>query len=64
MTDELDSIESLQAKKTEHKLPLGWVLLFVGLIAWGVAYLWLYMPALGGWSQGKAYQEAVAPPSK
>ena len=33
--------------------------LFCGLIVWGVYYAWTYTPSLGGWSQGKAYEESV-----
>ena len=50
---ELDDLSKFEAKETSHKLPLGWVLLFWGLIVWGVGYLWAYTPALGGWSQAQ-----------
>ncbi len=42
-----DAAESLQAKDTEHDLPVGIVALFVGLIAWGVYYFFAYI----GWDQ-------------
>lgn len=32
-------------------VPVGWWLLFGGLIAFGGWYLWAYTPELGGWSQ-------------
>jgi hypothetical protein len=52
MAEELDDISELESpKETAHKLPVGWLLLFWGLIVWGVYYLWAYTPALGGWSQ-------------
>ncbi len=48
---ELDDLSQFEAKQTAKKLPVGWLALFWGLIAWGVFYLWRYTPALGGWSQ-------------
>ncbi len=50
---ELDDLSAFEAKETSRKLPVGWVVLFWGLIAWGAWYLWAYTPALGGWSQAK-----------
>jgi hypothetical protein len=46
-----DDLSAFEAKETTRKLPVGWVLLFWGLIVWGIWYLWAYTPALGGWSQ-------------
>ncbi len=59
MSERPDTAEGLQAKETEGKIPLGWWALFWGLIAWGIYYAWTYSPALGGWSQSKAYDESV-----
>lgn len=56
MPEELDQLEAFEAKETKHRLPLGWVLLFWGLVVWGVYYLWAYTPALSGWSQAKALE--------
>ncbi len=42
-----DSVESLQAKGTEHRVPAGIYALFAGLIVWGVYYLVAYL----GWDQ-------------
>jgi hypothetical protein len=50
---EMDDLSKFEAKETSHDLPLGWVLLFWGLIVWGIGYLWVYTPALGGWSQAQ-----------
>ncbi len=47
-----DAAESLQAKDTEHDLPVGIVALFVGLIAWGVYYFVAYV----GWDQAADLQ--------
>ena len=46
-----EDLAAFEAKETTHVLPVGWLLLFWGLIVWGVWYLWTYSPALGGWSQ-------------
>jgi hypothetical protein len=59
MTEEFDKIDSFEAKETSHKLPVGWLILFWGLILWGVYYLYSYTPSLGGWSQQQAYEESV-----
>ena len=59
MQEELDTIESFEAKETSHTLPMGWLILFWALILWGAYYLYTYTPSLGGWSQEKAYQESV-----
>ncbi len=48
---ELDDLSRFEAKDTAHELPLGWRLLFWGLIVFGAFYLWKYTPGLGGWSQ-------------
>jgi hypothetical protein len=58
--EELDDIASMEAKETSKSLPWGWLVLFWGLILWGVYYAWTYTPALGGWSQAKAYEDAAA----
>lgn len=61
MTEDFDSanIEDFEAKETSRRLPYGWLLLFFGLIAWGIYYLAAYTPAISGWSQEKAYEESV-----
>ncbi|MGE4497845.1 MAG: cbb3-type cytochrome c oxidase N-terminal domain-containing protein [Deferribacterales bacterium] len=57
--EEFDNIEEFNRKDTEHKLPLGWLVLFIGLILWGAYYFVMYTPAISGWSQEKAYQESI-----
>ena len=59
MAEELDNMEEFEAKETAHKLPLGWLILFWGLILWGIYYFVSYSPAISGWSQSKAYEESV-----
>ncbi len=46
-----DTAEALEAKATAHDLPVGWQVLFYGLIAWGVYYLYAYSPWTTGWTQ-------------
>ena len=50
---ENDDLSAFEAKETSHIIPVGWSLLFWGLIVWGVYYLWAYTPALGGWQQAQ-----------
>ncbi len=50
---ELDDLSKFEAKETSRKLPAGWLLLFWGLVVWGVWYLWQFTPSLGGWSQAQ-----------
>ncbi len=44
-----DTAESLQAKETEHTMPLGVWVLFGGLIVWGIYYFFTYV----GWDQAE-----------
>ncbi|MGC3997352.1 MAG: hypothetical protein QM767_07555 [Anaeromyxobacter sp.] len=37
----------------EHRIPVGWALLFWGLIAFGGFYVYAYSPWGGGWSQSQ-----------
>lgn len=59
MAEDLDNIEAFESKETSHKLPVGWLILFWGLIIWGVYYFVTYSPAISGWTQTKAYEESV-----
>lgn len=59
MAEELDNIEEFEAKDTSKKLPIGWLILFWGLIIWGVYYFISYTPSISGWSQEKAYEESI-----
>lgn len=61
MSEIPDTSEAMEAKETAHTLPLGWRLLFFGLIAWGAVYLYLYSPATSGWSQAGEYEKASGP---
>ncbi len=42
-----DRVEDLQAKPTEHAVPIGLWALFAGLVLWGVYYFVAYV----GWDQ-------------
>lgn len=59
MAEDTDNIEEFESKETAHKLPVGWLMLYWGLILWGVYYLYAYTPSLGGWSQEGQYQESI-----
>lgn len=60
MAEDFDAIEEFEAKETAYKLPLGWLILFWGLILFGIVYFIAYTPAISGWSQGRAYEESIA----
>jgi hypothetical protein len=59
MSEIPDTAEAMENKETAHRLPVGWLIVFFGLIAWGAVYLWLYSPATSGWSQAGEYQRAA-----
>jgi hypothetical protein len=59
MAEEYDNIEELENKRTAKKLPLGWLIVFVGLILCGLYYIAAYTPAFSGWSQTKAYEHSL-----
>jgi hypothetical protein len=61
MTNELpDTAEAMQSAETAHALPVGWLLLLVGLVLWGGWYLYAYSPWLSGWTQEAEFQAAQA----
>ncbi|MCK4910849.1 MAG: hypothetical protein KAR83_04375 [Thermodesulfovibrionales bacterium] len=57
--EEFDNLEDFEAKETAHSLPIGWVVLYVGLILFGIYYFIAYSPSTSGWTQEKAYQESL-----
>jgi hypothetical protein len=59
MVEELDNIEDFEAKETANKLPIGWLIFFIGLILWGLYYFVAYTPEISGWSQEKEYEESL-----
>ncbi|MFO0754398.1 MAG: cbb3-type cytochrome c oxidase N-terminal domain-containing protein [Thermodesulfovibrionales bacterium] len=56
---EEDSMAGMERDDTRTRLPLGWLLLFIGLIVWGIWYGIAYTPALSGWSQEGQYRESL-----
>ena len=62
VTSELpDTAEGLERKETAHALPLGFILLYGGLVLWGVWYLYAFSPWSTGWTQAGELAEAAAP---
>jgi hypothetical protein len=59
MADDIDNIEEFEAKNTAKKLPIGWLILYWGLIAWGIFYFAAYSPVISGWSQASEYEESL-----
>jgi len=60
MADDLDTLGEFECEESsKRKIPIGWLILCWGLILWGIAYVALYTPGIGGWSQEKAYEESV-----
>ncbi len=59
MSNDIDRIEDMEKADTKHKLPIGWLLLFVGLLLWGIYYSASYVPEISGWSQERQYQESL-----
>jgi hypothetical protein len=59
---ELDDLSTFEAKETSRKIPVGFSLLYFGLILFGVYYLWAYTPALGGWRQAMDAEGGGASP--
>lgn len=57
MTEDFDNPHEFEAKDTAKKLPIGWQLLFWGLILFGIYYTIAYTPVFTGWSQEQAYTE-------
>lgn len=59
MYDDIDNIDELEAKDTANVLPKGWLILFWGLIIWGVFYFAVYSPMTSGWTQVSEYEESL-----
>lgn len=57
--EELEKIEDMERQDTKHKLPAGWLLLFIGLIVFGIYYCVAYTPAISGWSQVMEYEKSL-----
>ncbi|HAK87815.1 MAG TPA: hypothetical protein DHV16_09435 [Nitrospiraceae bacterium] len=59
MAQDIDKIEDMERQDTKKRLPIGWLLLFFGLIAWGIFYSFAYTPEISGWSQEGQYLESI-----
>jgi len=59
MAEEFENIQDMERQDTKHKLPLGWVVLYVGLILWGIYYVVSFTPQISGWTQEGAYLESI-----
>lgn len=57
--EEYDNFEEFEREDTAKKLPWGWMLLFIGLIVWGIWYLITYTPGFSGWTQAGELQEKM-----
>lgn len=57
--EEFDDLEKFEREDTKKVLPLGWLILFLGLIVFGVLYLYMYTPAFTGWTQNKSIEEII-----
>jgi hypothetical protein len=58
---EFERAEDFEAKQTARSLPIGWQILFWGLIVFGVYYIAMYTPMFSNWSQERAYTESLKP---
>ncbi|MGO9611792.1 MAG: cbb3-type cytochrome c oxidase N-terminal domain-containing protein [Dissulfurispiraceae bacterium] len=62
MEEDLDNLGEFQLEESQdaqRKIPMGWRILFWGLIIWGIYYFVAYTPAFTGWTQVKAYEESI-----
>jgi len=59
MAEDIDRLEDMEREETKTKLPLGWLLLYVGLILWGIYYSVSFTPGVSGWTQEGQYQESL-----
>ena len=59
MIDDNDNISDMERPDTKSRLPIGWVALFLGLILWGMYYMYAYNPVTTGWTQEKEYTESI-----
>lgn len=60
MPYEHEDIEALENHATANKLPIEFLILFFGLILFGIVYFARYTPAISGWTQTQQLEESVA----
>ncbi len=58
--EELDDLSKFESKETSHSIPGGYLVLYFGLILFGIWYLWAYSPWGSGWSQAKDLEGAAS----
>jgi cytochrome c oxidase cbb3-type subunit 3 len=52
---EFDGIK--EREEGRKRMPLGMTILFLGLVLFGLVYMYLYTPAISGWTQQSQYEE-------
>lgn len=57
--NDFDDISKFERHETSKKLPLGWLIMAVGLVVFGIYYFVAYTPGISGWSQTNEYEESV-----
>jgi hypothetical protein len=57
--EHFEDIHAMEREETKDKLPIGWLLLFVGLIIFTIYYSAAFNPAVTGWTQDKEYKESL-----
>lgn len=55
----LEKIDDMERQDTKHKLPAGWLLLFIALHVFGIYYCIAYTPAITGWTQVMEYEKSL-----
>ncbi len=48
-----------EREEGKAKMPLGMTVLFLGLIIFGLIYIYRYLPQISGWSQAAQYEAAM-----
>lgn len=51
--------DAFRDMERHNRIPRGFLLLFFGLIAWGVCYIAAYTPAFSGWSQYETLRREI-----
>ena len=59
IAEDVENIQDMEREDTKEKLPIGWLLLFIGLILWGIYYSITFTPQISGWTQEKEYMESI-----
>lgn len=57
--EDVDNIQAMEREDTKKKLPMGWVLFYIGIIIWGIYYSLSFTPEISGWSQESQYLESL-----